>query len=94
MNAGPQGRRRAGGARANPFTLSLSHTLFHTHSLSLSNTHTLSLSHTFSLTHTLSLPLSHTRSLSPTHTHPLGWQGHGVGRGAGGARADSLTPQL
>ena len=59
------------------------HTLTHTHSLSLSHTHTHthSLSHTHSLTHThtrthtLSLPLTHTHthsfSLSLTHTHTL-----------------------
>ena len=49
------------------FTLSLTHTLSHSHTHSLTHTHTLSLTHTLShsLTHThsLSLSLSHTLSL-------------------------------
>ena len=50
-------------------TLTMSLTLFRSHSHHLTLTHTLSISYTLSLTHTLSLPLS--RTLSLTHTHTL-----------------------
>ena len=78
MHAHTHARTRAR-ARRDTHTLSLSHTLSHSHTLTLSHSHTLTLSHS----HTLTLSHSHTLTLSHSHTHTLSHTHAGIA----GARA-------